>query len=146
MAEGVFSHLVDQSGLQDKVYIESAGTAAYHVGELPDPRTLSTLQQHGIELNSRARQAIAEDFLRFDYILAMDLENLRNLERIAPRDGHARLELFGAYAERPEFQGSEVPDPYYGGKSGFETVFEMVKDAGAGLMKQVSTEINSSRG
>ena len=92
--------------------------------------------QHGIELESRARQVESEDFERFDYIIAMDHDNLRSLQRMSDANGSgARVELLRMYEE--ERDGDEVPDPYYGGSSGFENVFKMVKRSCKGLLNQL---------
>ena len=136
LAEGVFRHLVEQEGLADRFEIDSAGTGAWHVGERADARSTLVAEQHGIELDSRARQVEPEDFERFDYIIAMDRDNLRTLERMSEANGSgARIELLRMYeAER---DGDEVPDPYYGGESGFENVYKMVKRSCWGLLKQL---------
>ena len=125
LAEGVFQHLVDEAGLADRFEIDSAGTGAWHVGERPDARAAMVATQHGVQLACEARQVKDEDFHRFDYIVAMDRENLRKLERMAAAAGSdAEVRLLRSYD--PESEGDEVPDPYYGGASGFETVYEMV--------------------
>ncbi len=136
LAEGVFRHLVEQEGLADRFEIDSAGTGAWHVGERADARSTLVAEQHGIELSSRARQVEPEDFERFDYIIAMDRDNLRTLERMSATNGsEPRIELLRMYeAER---DGDEVPDPYYGGASGFENVYKMVKRSCEGLLKHL---------
>ncbi|TIB74735.1 LMWPc-domain-containing protein [Wallemia mellicola] len=110
MAEGVLTHLKDQNNLP--IYVESAGTAAYHEGEYADDRTIATLQKHGIPMNSLARKVRQNDFQEFDYILAMDGSNLSNLLRIAPKNCKADIKLFGSYLD-----GKAIQDPYYGGQS-----------------------------
>ena len=136
LAEGVFRHLVEQEGLADRFDIDSAGTGAWHVGERSDARSTLVAEQHGIELDSRARQVVLEDFGRFDYIIAMDHDNLRTLQRMSEANGSgAHIELLRMY--EPERDGDEVPDPYYGGASGFENVYKMVKRSCRGLLKQL---------
>ena len=124
MAEGLFLHLVAQRGLSDRFRIESAGTAAYHVGERPDRRTLAVLRKNGISLNSLARQVRADDFHTFDWILAMDASNLSNLRQICPdhltHKLHKTLEPLG---------GADVQDPYYGGPDGFDRNFAELEEA-----------------
>ncbi len=83
LAEGIFVHLVDQAGLRDRFEIDSAGTGAWHVGERPDARAEIVASRHGVRLESVARQVTDDDFRRFDYIIAMDKENLRRLQRMA---------------------------------------------------------------
>ena len=98
LAEGVFRHLVEQEGLQDQFEIDSAGTGAWHVGERADARSTLVAEQHGIELDSRARQVEPEDFERFDYIIAMDRDNLLTLQRMSEANGsEARIELLRKY-------------------------------------------------
>ena len=136
LAEGVFRHLAQQEGLEDRFEIDSAGTGAWHVGERADARSALVAELHGIALDSRARQVKPDDFERFDYIIAMDRDNLRTLERMREANGSsARIELLRAY--EPERDGDEVPDPYYGGSSGFENVFQMVKRSCRGLLEQL---------
>jgi protein-tyrosine phosphatase len=125
LAEGVFHHLVNQAGLSDRFEIDSAGTGAWHVGERPDARAEMVANQHGVQLDSRAREVTEEDLRRFDYVIAMDRENLRSLERMAGAGGsEAEIRLLRDFDS--EADGDDVPDPYYGGGSGFETVYEMV--------------------
>ena len=135
-AHGVFQSLVDEEGLSDCIDVDSAGTHAYHVGESPDPRSQQTAMHHGLDLSDqRARQAVAEDFHRFDYVLAMDQDNYYNLQMICPPGLEEKLHLFMDFSE--EYSEREVPDPYYGGGRGFEHVFEMVTSAARGLLQQI---------
>ena len=136
-AEGIMLHLVNEAGLADQFAIESAGTGGYHVGEEPDPRTMRTARARGVQLPSRARKFEADDFARFDYVLAMDGENLRFLEALAP-DAEARkkLHLLRSFdAESPA--GAGVPDPYYGAGDGFERVFDICEAACRGLLTEL---------
>ena len=126
-------HQLQQVGLAERVTVDSAGTAAWHAGKAPDPRTCAAAERRGYRLDElRARQVQAEDFQRFDLILAMDRDNLRELQRLRPATGGgAELDLFlrrGGLAEH------EVPDPYYGGEAGFERVLDMVEQACARLI------------
>ncbi len=126
LAEGVFQHLVEEAGLSERFEIDSAGTGSWHVGEPPDARATLVAGQHGVELVSRARQLTEEDLLHFDWIIAMDHENLRNIERMADASGSdAEIHLLREFDADGE--GDEVPDPYYGGASGFENVYSMVQ-------------------
>jgi protein-tyrosine phosphatase len=124
MAEGLLMHRVAQLGLSDRFHIESAGTAAYHQGESPDRRSLAVLRKHGISLHSVARQVRDDDFGKFDWILAMDSTNLRDLRRICPGHHLERLHLCLA-----PVGGGDVPDPYYGGPNGFDVNFAMLDEA-----------------
>lgn len=103
---------------------DSAGTAAYHVGEQPDYRSIKVAQQHGVPIDHRARQFVSEDFERFDYILAMDQQNYNDMKDLAkgPTD---HLFLLREFDQESNID-LDVPDPYYGGDDGFEKVFDMV--------------------
>jgi len=132
-AEGVLRELVREQGMGARVAIDSAGTHAYHVGEPPDPRAVASARRRGVLLDGlRARAVAADDFNAFDLILAMDRDNLADLERRCPEGQHHKLALFLDYA--PQLAVREVPDPYYGGEHGFETVLDMVSAAGQGLL------------
>lgn len=139
-AEGVMLALLAEHGLSGRVRVDSAGTAGYHVGERPDPRTLETARVRGVALPSRARRFEAGDFARFDYVLAMDRDNRETLERLAPDPAAARkihlLRDFDEARGSGVMEGNEldVPDPYYGGAQGFERVFEICKSACEGLL------------
>jgi len=133
-AEGVFRALVEREGLTDFFEIDSAGTHAYHVGNPPDERARQAALRCGVDLGRlRARRVSDEDFERFDYILAMDRENLEELETICPGEYRERLQLFLSFA--PDLGIDEVPDPYYGGTSGFDRVLSMVEEGGAALLE-----------
>lgn len=135
-AEGVFRKVVTDAGLVDRIYIESAGTHAYHVGHPPDPRAQAAANRRGIVLkNIRAKRVQDEDFASFDYILAMDRDNLDELRTRAPGEYSGRLHLFLEFAGSG--RGLEVPDPYYGGPSGFERVLDLVEEASRGLLQRI---------
>ena len=138
-AEVVFRHYVENAGLIDKVFIDSAGTHDYHIGRNPDSRTQQAANQRGYEMNNlRGRQVGQDDFHRFDYVLAMDMGNLAILHRIVPSDSETRPRLFLEYARH--HREREVPDPYYGGADGFERVLDMVEDAAEGLLLHISNQ------
>ncbi len=135
-AEAVFRHYVENAGLAGKILIDSAGTHDYHIGAPPDLRARQAAQQRGYDMGGlRGRQVEEDDFRRFDYVLAMDRANLAILQRLAPPDGNARVQLFLEYARYHAER--EVPDPYYGGASGFERVLDMVEDAAQGLLQHI---------
>ena len=137
-AEGVFRQVVQRAALTELITIDSAGTHAYHVGDPPDARAQAAAARRGIDLSGlRGRQAIARDIKEFDYILAMDRENLSNLRAICPPGLENKLRLFLEFAAaRPE---KEVPDPYFGGESGFDRVLDMIEDAADGLLVHIRT-------
>jgi protein-tyrosine phosphatase len=135
MAEGVFQQMVNEAGLADKIAVDSAGTGSWHVGETAHRGTQQILKQYGIPYNGRARQISSADMQRDDtYIVAMDSDNLHELERRFGR--HQRLyRLLDFAAETDE---ENVPDPYYSGN--FEYVYQLVKDGCQGLLKEIRQE------
>ena len=138
LAHGLFEHRVEEAGLSDRIAIDSAGTHAYHVGEQPDPRSQQTALRHGIDLSSqRARKVAGGDFERFDYIVAMDRDNHANLSAICPAEHNDKVKLFLEFA--PQLSETEVPDPYYGGDSGFEHVYQLIDAAADGLMADIKS-------
>lgn len=138
-AEGVFTALVKDAGLQERIGIDSAGTGDWHVGHAPDPRMIEAAARRDIHLHAlRGRQVNAQDFHDFDYLLAMDERNLSGLHSIAPQGLEDRARLFLDFA--PEKQLHEVPDPYYGGPDGFEHVLDLVEAAAKGLLHHIREE------
>ncbi|HPE61687.1 MAG: low molecular weight phosphotyrosine protein phosphatase [Thiothrix sp.] len=135
-AQGVFTRLVRTRVLQTRIQTDSAGTHAYHIGEPPDKRSRTAALERGIDLSRlRARQVMATDFDTFQYILAMDRNNLAHLLAMAPPERHGRISLFMEHASRWDVE--EVPDPYYGGVQGFARVLDMVEDAAEGLLAHI---------
>lgn len=138
LAEGVFKHLLEEEGLTARFHVESAGTGGWHVGEPPDGRASVVAANHGITLDSRARQVTEADMGRFDVVVAMDRENLVSLQRMAGASGsEAALHLLREFDPRTDEGGDEVPDPYYGGPSGFENVYQMVRRSCEGLLSHL---------
>lgn len=133
-AENIMKHLVQQRGAQ--VVCDSAGTASYHVGSPPDRRMAAAAQDFGITLQGQARQFEPADFDRFDWILAMDRQNYRDIVAmdLAKTHGH-KVKLMCDYCRTHPDQ--EVPDPYYGGPEGFTYVVELLMDACEGFLDQV---------
>ncbi|MBK1635175.1 low molecular weight protein-tyrosine-phosphatase [Rhodovulum adriaticum] len=131
-AEGVFTALAEQAGVA--VDIDSAGTGGWHVGDPPDARARAEAARRGYDISGlRARQARAEDFERFDLILAMDRANHAALERMRPAGNETPVRLFLDYANSPR---DEVPDPYYEG--GFDLVLDLIEQASRGLLEQIA--------
>lgn len=115
---------------------DSAGTAAYHVGNAPDPRSRQAARARGLDMDGqRARQIAAEDFEQFDLILAMDNDNLRELQKHCPQSQQHKLRLFLEFARSAA--GDEMPDPYYGGSRGFEEVLDLAESAADGLCDEL---------
>jgi protein-tyrosine phosphatase len=135
LAEGVFQHLVKEAGREAEFEIDSCGTGGWHAGELADPRSRAVAQRHGLTLTHRARQFERSDFEKFDLILAMDRENqsdLNSLSNLKPEHA-AKVKLLREYD--PQAKGDlNVPDPYYGGPEGFETVYQMVERSARKLL------------
>lgn len=138
-AEGVMRHLVREAGLEDEIVIDSAGTGNWHAGDPPDERATAAAAQRGIVLEGAARQITVDDFEAFDYLLAADRDNLAGIRAIAPDEeaaAKARLlrEFDPASAGAPDL---DVPDPYYGGPQGFETVLDQIEAACRGLLDEI---------
>ncbi|QTN39370.1 low molecular weight phosphotyrosine protein phosphatase [Cryomorphaceae bacterium] len=133
LAQGILESKVDVG----EVEVDSAGTAAYHVGELPDPRSIATAREHGIDLTSqRARQFVTEDFDRFDYIFVMDRSNEQNVLRLA-RTAADEEKVHLILNEIYPGENREVPDPYYGGDQGFEHVYQLLNDASDRIVERI---------
>ncbi|GAA4354768.1 low molecular weight protein-tyrosine-phosphatase [Kangiella marina] len=143
-AEGVFQHKVNAAGLTDKIRVDSAGTSAFHVGESPDHRSQQEAKKKGYDLSYiRSRKAEAKDFVDFDLVIAMDLENYHNLSLLKTSGYDDKLKLFiRDYA--PEFDIEEVPDPYYGGADGFSKVLNMIEVASDNLLEELKEQFNAA--
>ena len=136
LAHGFFEQLVAQAGLSARIEVDSAGTHSYHIGEPPDERARQSALRRGFDIgHQRARRAQASDFEQFDYVLAMDEENYRHLERLSDVTYRHKLKLLLEFA--PQLNEREVPDPYYGGASGFERVIDLVEEAARGLLADI---------
>ncbi len=130
-------HLVRE---RNDLHIESAGTAAYHVGELPDPRTRRVARDRGIEIETRAQHFAGDMFARFDLVIAMDNDNRRALERLAKSDAEKeKIRLLRDYDPSAK-RGSNVPDPYYGELWDFEQVFAICERACLGLLRALDED------
>jgi low molecular weight protein-tyrosine phosphatase len=135
-AEGVFRKIIKEEQVEGYFIVDSAGTHAYHVGEVPDYRAQSAAKERNVELTHlRARKVIMGDFEDFDYILAMDEHNHAVLHKACPKKHRSKIKYFLEYA--PHLETREVPDPYYGGAYGFERVLDMVEEASIGLLNSL---------
>ena len=132
-AENIMNHLIEKAGFSGRIICDSAGTGGYHIGSPPDPRMTSAAKQRGITLKGEARQFIAEDFEKFDIILAMDKENYRDIQSL-DRQGiyDDKIRLMCDFCREHDLK--EVPDPYYGGYKGFDFVIDLLLDACEGLL------------
>jgi len=132
-AEAVFRELVRREAPGLAVEVDSAGTHAYHAGSPPDERAIAAAARRGFDLTPlRARVVTLADFASFDLVLAMDEQNYRQLRGMAPEPHRERVRLFLDFA--PHLQRRDVPDPYYGGATGFEEVLDLVEEAARGLL------------
>lgn len=124
LAEAVFNHKIKQLNLQHRISADSCGTGDYHIGDQPDPRTVKTAQKNGVEIWHQARQLSAYDLTEFDYLFAMDEQNMRGILRLPDAGKHVnKIRLMREFD--PQAQG-DVPDPYYGTLHDFQFVFEML--------------------
>lgn len=125
MAEAIFNHKIQQFGIEHRFIVDSCGTGNYHIGQQPDPRTVSNARRNGVPINHACRQLQAQDLIDFDYILAMDASNLSNILKLPNAANYAdKIMLMREFD--PDGKGREVPDPYFGGEDGFQEVFEML--------------------
>lgn len=138
-AHGVFDSFLAQRGLQATIAVDSCGTGEWHVGSAPDHRAVAAAARRGYDLSGlRARQVSPTDFDTFDYILAMDRDNLADLEAMRPADYSGHLGLFLSFAE--DGAPRDVPDPYYGGDSGFDRVLDLIESASDGLLQALARD------
>lgn len=139
LAENLFRHLAQEAGAEDRYDVDSAGTAAYHVGDSPDPRMRKVAAEHGLVYDGSGRQVQTEDFYNFDLIVAMDESNRDNLLALAPKaDLKSKVRMMREFD--PEAEGDmQVPDPYYGGIDGFEHVYQLVQRSSAELLRQLES-------
>ena len=134
-AEGVFKKKIKDRDLEKLFVVDSAGTGGWHVGNLADPRMRETALSRGIELTSRSRQIEESDLYEFDHILVMDNDNLYQVQSLIQDKSHSvnsKIELILSYSKDSTLD--EVPDPYYGGQSGFDKVLDLLDDALDGLI------------
>lgn len=136
-ADAVFRQQVRERGLSARIRVDSCGTAGWHVGKPPDPRSVEAARERGYDLSPlRARQLCWEDYFEFDYLLAMDESNLEVLQREAPLEYAGHIGLLLDFA--PQAPEREVPDPYYGDGGGFVRVLELVEAASEGLLTEIA--------
>lgn len=136
LAEGVFRDVVTARGLTDRFAVDSAGTGAWHEGDLPDPRSIDVAAKYGVDLTAqRARKIKQDDFSRFTHILGMDLSNVEKLQRAAPVQAAASIHLFLEFATG---NAIEILDPYYGGSDGFDRAYRTIRDASASLVDKLA--------
>lgn len=137
LAEAAFRREAEAVGLE--VEIDSAGTGNWHIGHPPDARALAKAKAEGIDIaHYRARQVTPDDFHRFSHIVALDTQNLSDLEALRPAGGTAKLALLMDYVAGRE--GEAVPDPYHGGPEEFDQVWQLVDDAARHLAERIAID------
>ena len=136
LAEHMFNYLAEEAGLAGKFHVRSSGTSSYHVGESPDERMRRVAAENGFKYTGSARQFQISDFDRYDLVIAMDMENLAILKRLAAEDDLGKLRTMRTYDPLGDASLS-VPDPYYGGIDGFQETFEIVKRSCQGLLEAI---------
>jgi len=129
MAEAIFDHKITQKGLKEAIKSDSCGTSDYHIGELPDERTLQCATGRGILLDHRGRQLNRLDLQHFDYLIAMDQNNLQETKDLMKKYGLAHNNLYLMREFQPEAAHPDVPDPYYGGSDGFDEVYDILDES-----------------
>lgn len=124
LAEGIFNHKIHSRSR--RISSDSCGTSDWHLGENPDPRSVHIAAVHGIPLIHQGRQIKASDFKEFDYILAMDKENLESLKQVQKQVADPRAQLILMRHFDPEAESMDVPDPYFGGEDGFQLIYDIL--------------------
>ena len=139
-AEGIFKKMVADEGLENEILVDSAGTSGWHEGELPDDRMRMHGQRRGYDFSSRSRKFVEKDLLIFDYIIVMDDDNYRNVKKLAKsKEDVAKIHLMTDFSDK--YSHSHVPDPYYGGSSGFELVMDLLEDACENLLNRIAKSV-----
>lgn len=134
-AQAVFEKHIESKGLEKLIEVDSAGTGGYHIGEKPDPRSMEAAAARAYSLDHiRSRKVDDSDYEQFDYILAMDKNNLRDMQAQCPPQHQSKLRLFLEYGDSNQHS---VPDPYYTSGNGFDIVLDLVEGASAGLLQQI---------
>lgn len=136
MAQGIFQHQVEKAGLEDKIFVDSCGTAAFNVGKHPDPRAIAAADENGIDISQQvARQIDDSDYTRFNFIVAMDRNNLSNVIAWAPANYTGEMKLLLDYT--PKNKQGQVADPYYSEDGTFLAVFQEIERATACMLMHV---------
>lgn len=134
-AEGVFTKMVADAGLNSQIQIDSCGTSGHHSGENADPRMIEHAEKRGYQLSSIARGLTPQDLDTFDWVITMDRSNYNNVLKVATPENRHKVKTMLSFAQ--EYHKEEVPDPYYGGPEGFEHVLDLLEDSCKGLLSEV---------
>jgi protein-tyrosine phosphatase len=133
MAEGVFRRIAEEEGVLDLFEIDSAGLGDWHVGQAPDTRAQRAARRRGIDISGQnARQVTPADYARFDLLLAMDGSNYQELVELAPKNARHKIRRFLDFA--PNVGTIDVPDPFFGGREGFDHALDLIEEAARGLL------------
>lgn len=138
-AEGIFTNIVNQEGLQNSILIDSCGTSGHHEGEEADPRMQTYAKKRGYELTSIARGIRPSDLENFDYIITMDDSNFNNIRTLSKGLHDTKIKKMTDFCQKQKTH--QVPDPYYGGPEGFELVLDILEDACSGLLQHIKKEL-----
>jgi protein-tyrosine phosphatase len=136
MAEGVFRRVAEEEGVLDRFEIDSAGLGDWHVGQAPDARAQAAARTRGIDISDQcARQVTKADFAQFDLLIAMDGSNYDDLVQLAPKSAHHKIRRFLDYA--PHVGTKDVPDPFFGGRAGFDHALDLIEQGARGLISDL---------
>jgi protein-tyrosine phosphatase len=129
MAEGIFNSLLREKGLEKKIQADSAGTSGWHIGESPDTRTLEIAEENGVTIRHAGKKFVPEHFDEFQYIIAMDRDNLQDIRDLLSKNGKEHNKIFKMREFDNNQSGKDVPDPYYGGHEDFKFVFDILHES-----------------
>lgn len=140
LAEGIMQSYLEREGMENKIEVDSAGILNIHRGELPDPRMRAHASRRGYNLVSRSRPVITDDFDKFDLILGMDDRNIDDLKDLAPSiEAQQKIRRMADFCKN--IPADHVPDPFFGGASGFERVLDILEDACEGLLEHLKKKL-----
>lgn len=144
LAEAILTQKVKERGLSSRIVVDSCGTSDFHIGELPDERTLACAAKHQLNIRHRGRQILRSDFKGFDYLIAMDSYNLENVQKLAGKYKIMPKNLFLMSKFKNGLDFKDVPDPYYGGEEGFEEVYEILNASIDELLQNLEKELEEN--
>lgn len=144
LAEAILAQKVEARGLSSHIAVDSCGTSDFHIGELPDERTLACAARHQLKINHRGRQILRSDFKGFDYLIAMDTSNHENIQKLAAKYRMVPKNLFLMSNFKNGLEFKDVPDPYYGGEEGFEQVYEILDSSIEELLSTLENELEKN--
>lgn len=140
LAEGIFKKKIEEAGLSELIKVDSAGTSRWHIGEPPDSRSSEIAWQNGIFLDHTGRQIQSADLNEFDYIIAMDSDNYHDINRMKETYGNGKAEIVLMRDFDNQQSGSDVPDPYYGGRNGFQLVYDLLDESSSNFLDKIKKD------